>query len=118
MTSVTADGSSSARVDLYRTKTNTWTSAPDLPAAVNHSAAAALGGRFVVAGGYGANRSAWVLTGGRWRALPRLPLGGPTGPALALPPRRLRDARHCPTAWRAWVGCVAEAWQSGRMHSP
>lgn len=68
-----ADGTSSARVDLYRTKTDSWTRAADLPAPVNHSTAAAVGGRLVVAGGYGANRSAWVLTSGRWRALPRLP---------------------------------------------
>src|SRR5215217_7425264 len=68
-----ADGTSSARVDLYRTKTDSWTRAADLPARVNHSTAAALGGRLVVAGGYGATRTAWVLDGGRWRTLPRLP---------------------------------------------
>src|SRR3954463_570525 len=68
-----ADGASSARVDLYHAKTDTWTRAPDLPAPVNHSTAAALGGRLVVAGGHGAPRSAWVLASGRWRALPRLP---------------------------------------------
>src|SRR5215218_5595957 len=70
-----ADGSSSATVDLYRTKTDTWTRAPDLPAPVNHSTAAVLGGRLVVAGGSGATRSAWVLANGRWRALPRVPAG-------------------------------------------
>src|SRR5215203_5000413 len=48
-----ADGSSSARVDLYRTKTDTWTRAPDLPAPVNHSTAAVLGGRLYVVGGVG-----------------------------------------------------------------
>src|SRR3954454_13829365 len=63
-----ADGASSARVDLYHAKTDTWTRAPDLPAPINHSTAAALGGRLVVAGGYGAPRSAWVLASGRWRA--------------------------------------------------
>jgi N-acetylneuraminic acid mutarotase len=68
-----ADGASSARVDLYRTKTDTWGRAADLPLPVNHSAAATLGGRLVVAGGYGATRSAWVLANGRWRSLPRLP---------------------------------------------
>src|SRR5215218_118722 len=70
-----ADGSSSARVDLYRMKTDTWTRAPDLPAPVNHSTAAVLGGRLVVAGGSGATHSAWVLANGRWRALPRAPAG-------------------------------------------
>ena len=68
-----ADGTSSARVDVYRTRSDTWGRLPDLPAAVNHSSAATLGGRFVVVGGYGAQRSAWTLTNGRWRALPRLP---------------------------------------------
>src|SRR5215208_4744774 len=78
-----ADGSSSATVDLYRTKTDTWTRAPDLPAPVNHSTAAVVGGRLVVAGGYGAPRSAWVLASGRWRALPRLRAGrGAAGAAV------------------------------------
>ena len=79
-----ADGSSSARVDLYRTKTDTWTRAPDLPAPVNHSTAAVLGGRVVVAGGSGATHSAWVLANGRWRALPRLPAGRVAAGAAAL----------------------------------
>ena len=37
-----ADGSSSARVDFYRTPSRTWDRLPDLPAAVNHSTAADL----------------------------------------------------------------------------
>src|SRR3954454_21959146 len=82
-----ADGASSARVDLYRAKSDTWTRAPDLPAPVNHSTAAALGGRLVVAGGYGAPRSAWVLASGRWRALARVAAaragGRPAGRAAA-----------------------------------
>jgi Kelch motif len=68
-----ADGSSSARVDLYRPRLKSWGRLPDLPAAVNHSTVAALGGRFVVAGGYGAPQAAWVLAGNAWRPLPRLP---------------------------------------------
>lgn len=67
------DGTSSSRVDLYATRTDTWTRLPDLPASVNHSTAATLGGRLVVAGGNGANRSAWTLANGRWRALPPMP---------------------------------------------
>jgi non-specific serine/threonine protein kinase len=68
-----ADGSSSARVDLYRPQTNTWRRAPDLPVPVNHAAAATLGGRLVVVGGYGAAQRASMLDGDRWRPLPALP---------------------------------------------
>ena len=69
-----ADGTPTARVDVYRTASDTWSGLPDLPLPVHHASAAALGGRLVVAGGYGASRSAWVLAGTSWRALPRLPV--------------------------------------------
>src|SRR4051794_14729358 len=68
-----ADGSATARVDVYRTASDSWWGLPDLPAAVHHAAATTLGGRLVVVGGYGAPRNAWVLAGGVWRALPRPP---------------------------------------------
>jgi hypothetical protein len=72
-----ADGSTSARVDVYMPSSDTWRRAPDLPVAVNHAAAATLGGRAVVAGGYadpgGASRGVYRLDDGRWSSLPRLP---------------------------------------------
>ena len=68
-----ADGSSSARVDAYRPATNGWRRLPDLPARVNHAMAASAGHRLYVIGGYGAERRAFVFTGGRWSELRRLP---------------------------------------------
>src|SRR5204862_8306013 len=84
-----------------------------LPAPVNHSTAAALGGRLVVAGGHGAPRSAWVLASGRWRALPRLPaeraaagaavLGGRLYVVGGVGDRRLaRDALELDVRRRRW----------------
>jgi N-acetylneuraminic acid mutarotase len=75
-----ADGSSSARVDLYSPARNAWTRLPDLPVAVNHAMAAGAAGRLYVFGGYrrfGAQplRTAFVLTGGGGRSLPPLPFG-------------------------------------------
>jgi N-acetylneuraminic acid mutarotase len=82
-----ADGTSSPRVELYSPSTKTWRRAADLPAAVNHALAAARLGRLYVAGGYGSSgrlRTAWVLDGGRWRALPPLPYGLAAGGAAFL----------------------------------
>lgn len=69
----TADGSSTARADIYRPASDRWRRAADLPAAVNHAAAATLAGHLVIVGGYGARRSAFMLVGDRWRLLARLP---------------------------------------------
>jgi N-acetylneuraminic acid mutarotase len=63
------DGSSSRHVDLYAPAKNTWRRAPDLPAGVNHAASASVGGRLYVLGGYGAERSAFVLVAGVWQKL-------------------------------------------------
>jgi N-acetylneuraminic acid mutarotase len=63
------NGSSSRRVDFYAPGSDTWRSGPDLPAAVNHAAATVAVGRLYVVGGYGAERSAFVLFGDRWQTL-------------------------------------------------
>jgi N-acetylneuraminic acid mutarotase len=63
------NGGSSRRVDFYAPASDAWRSAPDLPAAVNHAAAAVARGRLYVLGGYGAERSAFVLRGTAWQTL-------------------------------------------------
>jgi N-acetylneuraminic acid mutarotase len=75
-----ADGSNSARVDLYSPARDRWTRLPDLPVAVNHPMAVGFGGRLYVSGGYRVFggpplRTAFVLRGGRWHSLPPLPFG-------------------------------------------
>jgi N-acetylneuraminic acid mutarotase len=64
-----ADGGSSRRVDFYAPSSDTWRSGPDLPAGVNHAAATVARGSLYVLGGYGAERSAFVLDGSGWRTL-------------------------------------------------
>jgi len=64
-----ADGGSSRKVDLYSPASDAWRSAPDLPAGVNHASTVVARGRLYVLGGYGAERSAFVLTGDGWRTL-------------------------------------------------
>jgi N-acetylneuraminic acid mutarotase len=63
------NGGSSRRVDFYAPASDSWRSGPDLPVAVNHAAAAVARGRLYILGGYGAERSAFVLVGGRWKTL-------------------------------------------------
>ena len=63
------NGGSSRKVDFYAPRSDTWRSGPDLPAAVNHAAATVARGRLYVVGGYGAERSAFVLLGDRWQTL-------------------------------------------------
>lgn len=80
------DGSSSARVDLYRPGKG-WSRLPDLPVAMNHAMAAAADGRLYVVGGFGAAgplRSAFVLVDGRWRTLPSLPTARGAGGAAVV----------------------------------
>jgi hypothetical protein len=82
-----ADGSSTARTDLYDPARRTWRRGPDLPEAVNHAAAASLSGTAVVAGGYasgGPVRTAVALVGGRWRTLPPLPAPRAAAAAVVL----------------------------------
>ena len=72
-----ADGGTSNRVDAYSPARDAWRRLQDLPVAVNHAMAVGAGGRLYAFGGYTADgvplRSAHVLQGARWRALPRMP---------------------------------------------
>lgn len=72
-----ADGSHSARVDMYSPALDRWRRLPDLPRSAHHATAVGSGGRLYVLGGYGHDgrplRTAFVLQGGRWQTLPRLP---------------------------------------------
>jgi hypothetical protein len=72
-----ADGSHSARVDVFAPASDRWRRLPDLPASAHHAMAVGVAGRLYVLGGYGTNgqplRTAYVFGGGRWQALPRLP---------------------------------------------
>lgn len=73
----TADGGSSRRADAYSPARDSWRRLPDLPVGVNHATAVGVNGRGYLLGGYAASgavlRSVFVLQGGRWRALPRMP---------------------------------------------
>jgi N-acetylneuraminic acid mutarotase len=68
-----ADGTSTGRVDAFSPRSGRWRRLPGLPAEVNHAMAASASGRLYVAGGYGAERRAFVFVRGRWRALRKLP---------------------------------------------
>jgi hypothetical protein len=63
------NGGSSRRVDFYAPASDSWRTGPALPAAVNHATAAVARGRLYVLGGYGAERSAFVLSGNGWKSL-------------------------------------------------
>jgi hypothetical protein len=73
----TGDGGSSRRADAYSPARDAWRRLPDLPLGVNHAMAVGVDGRPYLLGGYADSgvvlRSAFVLQGGRWRALPRMP---------------------------------------------
>src|SRR6266511_2968737 len=62
-------GGSTGRVDVYEPSSDTWRSGPDLPTGVNHASAVVARGRLFVVGGYGAERSAFVLSGNSWKTL-------------------------------------------------
>lgn len=72
-----ADGSHSARADMYSPSLDSWRRLPDLPVSAHHAMAVGNAGRLYVLGGYSHDgrplRSAFVLRGGEWRSLPRLP---------------------------------------------
>ena len=68
-----ADGTSTGRVDAFSPRSGRWRRLPNLPAQVNHAMASSASGRLYVAGGYGAERRAFVFFRGRWRALRKLP---------------------------------------------
>jgi N-acetylneuraminic acid mutarotase len=73
----TSDGASSRRADAYSPARDTWRRLPDLPVGVNHAMAVGVGGRAYVLGGYSESgvvlRTVFVLDGGRWRSLARMP---------------------------------------------
>jgi N-acetylneuraminic acid mutarotase len=73
----TSDGASSRRADAYSPAQDTWRRLRDLPVGVNHAMAVGVEGRAYVLGGYSESgavlRTVFVLDGGRWRALPRMP---------------------------------------------
>ena len=72
-----ADGSTTARVDLYDPVRRRWRAGPALPRPLNHAAAATLDGSAVVVGGYAGpgepTRTAIRLDHSVWRPLPPLP---------------------------------------------
>ena len=79
-----ADGTSSARVDLYNSRIQEWSRLPDLPVAVNHAMAATGSGWLYLFGGYGAGgarRDAYVFDRSRWRRLPPMPFARAAGGA-------------------------------------
>jgi len=73
----TAGGANSDRVDAYSVDRDTWRRLPDLPAAVDHAAAASANGTVYVMGGYGRDRrplrTVFALAGASWLRLPSLP---------------------------------------------
>jgi len=64
-----ADGGSSRKVDFYSPASDTWRSGPDLPAGVNHAAATVARGSLYIVGGFGDERSVFVLEGNGWRTV-------------------------------------------------
>lgn len=74
---LTLDGGASGRVDAYSPERDRWRRLPDLPIGVHHAMALGVGGRLYVLGGYTASgatlRAAFVLRGGGWRAISRMP---------------------------------------------
>jgi Kelch motif len=79
-------GFQSGKVEVFAPATGRWRRIPDLPIEVDHAAAASLGSRLFVVGGYGKPggrflRSAFVYDGRRWSRLPLMP--GPRGAAGA-----------------------------------
>lgn len=77
---LTADGSASARVDLYDPRRARWIRLPDLPRALHHAMAVGREGRLYVVGGYAEDAGdavpsarGWVLFDRRWRPLPPMP---------------------------------------------
>jgi N-acetylneuraminic acid mutarotase len=90
----TIDGGASRRVDAYAPTRDSWRRLPDLPIGVHHAMAVGGWKRVYVLGGYTATgtvlRTAFVLQGRRWRALPRMPFpraaagAGLSGPRIVV----------------------------------
>ena len=77
---LTADGTASARADLYDPRRRRWIRLPDLPQAVDRAVATSRGGGLYGMGGYAdgprgpqPTDRAWVLFDRRWHPLPDLP---------------------------------------------
>ena len=82
-----ADGSTSARVDLYNPATARWRHGPDLPQPLNHASATTLRATCVLVGGYGAEgptQTALVFQDGVWRKLPQLPFARAAAAAVSV----------------------------------
>ena len=83
-----ADGSTTARVDVYEPLRRAWHEGPALPQPLNHAAATTVKGSAVVVGGYaGAGNpttTALRLDGNAWRRLPPLPHPRAAAAAVAL----------------------------------
>jgi len=81
-------GDTSAQADAYSPAQRRWRRLPDLPQAVNHAMAATWRGKAVVAGGYVGRGQpsdrAFVLDGGDWRELPRMPQPRAAGGAAVI----------------------------------
>ena len=81
-------GDTSAQADAYSPTQRRWRRLPDLPQAVNHAMAATWRGKAVVAGGYVGRGQpsdrAFVLDGGAWRELPRMPQPRAAGGAAVI----------------------------------
>jgi N-acetylneuraminic acid mutarotase len=64
-------------VDLFLPAANRWRRLPDLPVALNHATAAAVGDKLYVAGGYGDeprfSRASFVFDGARWTQIRSMP---------------------------------------------
>jgi N-acetylneuraminic acid mutarotase len=72
------DGSTTDRVEVYDTGSDSWSSGPPLPLAVNHAMSAALDGTVYVFGGYRSGLSdpsdrAFALRDGAWVEVQRMP---------------------------------------------
>jgi hypothetical protein len=80
-------------VEVYDTRTDVWETGPELPVPVNHPMAAGFQGEPYVFGGYtgpglaAPSDRAFVLRGGRWLELPRMPETRAAGGAAAVDDR-------------------------------
>lgn len=61
-----ADGTATARVDLYDLESERWTEGPPLPNPLHHPGVTTFQGRLVVAGGYVTSGGAWLETDDVW----------------------------------------------------
>ena len=83
-----ADGSTTARVDVYDPARRSWRVGPTLPRPLNHAAATTLDGKAVIIGGYAGpglpSTTAVRLDGNAWRRLRPLPRARAAAAAVTL----------------------------------